>query len=87
VIESLIKSGAFDSLGKKRKQLLQVLDRALEEGQNKQKLKKQGMMSIEDLLEMVTTDKDIATDEYYPETNEMPESELLKFEKEVLGFI
>jgi len=39
VIESLIKSGAFDSLGKNRKQLLQVLDRALEEGQNKQKLK------------------------------------------------
>ena len=86
VIESLIKSGAFDSLGKKRKQLLQVLDRALEEGQNKQKLKKQGMMSIEELLEEVTTDEHLQIDEFYPETGEMPERELLKFEKEVLGF-
>jgi DNA polymerase-3 subunit alpha len=86
VIESLIKSGAFDSLGKKRKQLLQVLDRAIEEGQNKQKLKKQGMMSIEDLLETITTDKDSESDEFYPETDEMSEGELLRFEKEVLGF-
>ena len=85
VIESLIKAGAFDSPGKTRKQLLQVLDRALEEAQNKQELKKQGMMSIEDLLEEVDT-VDVQTNEYYPDTGEMPEREMLKFEKEVLGF-
>ena len=86
VIESLIKSGAFDSFGKTRKQLLQVLDMALEEAQNKQKLKKQGMMSIEDLLEEVNTDEFIHLNEYYPDAGEMPERELLNFEKEVLGF-
>lgn len=85
VIESLIKSGAFDSFGKTRKQLLQVLDRALEEAQNKQEFKRQGMMSIEDLLEEVDP-VDAKTNEYYPDTGEMPEREMLKFEKEVLGF-
>jgi DNA polymerase-3 subunit alpha len=85
VVESLIKAGAFDSLGKNRKQLLQILDKALEEAQNKQKLKKQGMISIEEFLEEVT-DENIETDEFYPTISEMPERELLKFEKEILGF-
>jgi len=44
------------------------------------------MMSIDELLEEVTTNEHSQIDEFYPETDEMPERELLKFEKEVLGF-
>ena len=86
VIESLIKAGAFDSFGKKRKELLQVLDIATSESQNKQKLRKQGMVSIDDLLGDIEEDNEEEVFETYPETGEMPENQLLKFEKEVLGF-
>ncbi|MDY6821112.1 MAG: DNA polymerase III subunit alpha [Deferribacterota bacterium] len=86
VVESLIKAGAFDSFGKTRKALLQVLDKALEEGQNKQKFKNQGVtITIDELLEDIEGEKE-ETYEYYPDVGEMPETELLRFEKEVLGF-
>ncbi|MGA1861989.1 DNA polymerase III subunit alpha [Deferribacter thermophilus] len=84
VLESLIKAGALDSFGKNRRQLLQVLDEAMERAQKEQQLKNVGVITIEDLLkENGITETD---DEFYPDVEEMPENELLKFEKEVLGF-
>ncbi|WP_265822902.1 DNA polymerase III subunit alpha [Geovibrio ferrireducens] len=86
VLESLIKAGALDSFGKNRRQHLQVLEMALEQGQRKQKMKEQGIMSIEDFLSGGDDDEDGGNDEFYPVCEEMPENELLVFEKEVLGF-
>ncbi|MGA1845562.1 DNA polymerase III subunit alpha [Deferribacter abyssi] len=83
VIESLIKAGAMDSFEKKRRQLLQVLDTAMEIGQKEQHLKKEGIITIEDLLK---ENGETVEEEFYPDVDEMPENELLKFEKEVLGF-
>jgi DNA polymerase-3 subunit alpha len=85
VLESLIKAGAMDCFGKNRRQHLQVLEQALEQGQRKQKMKEQGIMSIEDFLNG-DDDEDGGNDEYYPDVEEIPENELLVFEKEVLGF-
>jgi DNA polymerase-3 subunit alpha len=84
VLESLIKAGAFDSTGINRRQNLQVLENALEEGQRKQKMSSQGIISIEAFL---SDGEDDEEDEYFfPDVPEMPENELLKLEKEVLDF-
>jgi DNA polymerase-3 subunit alpha len=84
VLESLIKAGAFDCFGKNRRQHLQVLEHSLELGQKKQKMKEQGIMSIEDFMN--GGEEEEVSDEEYPDVPEMPENELLLFEKEVLGF-
>ncbi len=84
VFESLIKAGAFDCFGKNRRQHLQVLETAIDLGQKKQKLKREGITTIDDLLKEVNGESD--DDEFYPDVEEMPENELLKFEKEILGF-
>jgi len=84
VFESLIKAGAFDCFGKNRRQHLQVLESAIDLGQKKQKLKREGITTVDDLLKDVNGESD--DDEYYPDVEEMPENELLKFEKEMLGF-
>lgn len=85
VLESLIKAGAFDSTGKNRRQLLQVMEHALEEGQRKQKMSSQGIISLESFLEDAPAAGEESND-YYPDVEEMPENELLKMEKEVLDF-
>jgi len=83
VLEALVKAGAFDCMGKNRRQHLQVLDSALEEGQRKQKMKDQGIISLESFL---IDEDDEEEARYYPDVDEMPENELLKMEKEVLDF-
>ncbi|TCK61556.1 DNA polymerase III subunit alpha [Seleniivibrio woodruffii] len=84
VLESLVKAGAFDSTGKNRRQNLQVLEKALEEGQRKQKMEQQGIISLESFLEDETENGEQSY--YFPDVTEMPENELLKMEKEVLDF-
>lgn len=83
VLESLVKAGAFDCTGKNRRQHLQVIEKALEEGQRKQKMAEQGIISIEAFL---MDDDEEAEEHFYPDVDEMPENELLKMEKEVLDF-
>lgn len=80
VIESLIKTGVFDEFGKTRKSLMTVLDSAIEEGQRKQKNRELGIATIEDLLGLDDTE------EYYPDIEEFTEHDILKMEKELLGF-
>ena len=46
VVESLIKCGAFDSLGHKRSQMMAVLDEAFEYGQRVQKEKADPQMGL-----------------------------------------
>ena len=79
-VESLIKAGAFDSLGKNRRQYLQVFDSCLDEGHKKSKMKEKGQFTLEDFM------SEDDQEEFYPDVTEMPEKELLKMEKEVIGF-
>ncbi len=79
-IESLIKCGAFDSLGAKRSQLMAVLDEALERAGVRQRERARGQTSFLEILEGA---KETG---YLPDIEEWPENKLLAFEKEVLGF-
>jgi DNA polymerase-3 subunit alpha len=80
VIESFIKAGAFDSFGAHRSQLMLVLDEALEQGQARQKERRGGQSALFVGLQSAPRQSHLSAIE------EWPESQLLSFEKEVLGF-
>ncbi len=84
-IEALIKCGAFDCTGAMRKAMMVVLDQAFEGGQRSQRDRLSGQMS---LLEMLGADDDIPEVTYptIPDDEQWTEAELLKFEKDTLGF-
>jgi len=83
VVESLIKCGAFDSIGARRSQMMSVLEEALEVGQKIHKDRTVGQFS---LFETMTTDNHDAMYPAFPEVEEWNEGELLNYEKESLGF-
>lgn len=82
-IESLIKCGAFDSLGLNRPQMMEILPRILELASNRQRERASGQRSMFDLLE-----------ERQPEiphivVRDLPDWDLKKkmgYEKALLGF-
>ena len=80
-IESLIRCGAFDSLGARRSQLLAVLDKALGEAARKQRDAQNGQMGLfgEEVL-------DEAAELDLPDIPEAPAEEILAWEKEATGF-
>jgi DNA polymerase III subunit alpha len=82
-IEALIKCGAFSSMKAKRAQLLAILDRAVEMGQQSQQDKRMGQLSMFGSGEAKSASKPA---EVLPMLEEFPNAELLKFEKELLGF-
>jgi DNA polymerase-3 subunit alpha len=81
VVESLIKAGAFDWLGRPRGRLMAGLDAAFEAGQRYQRERDQGQVSMFDLLEDGS-----APDDLDPGGGEWDVEERLLHEKEVLGF-
>ncbi|WAC07162.1 MAG: DNA polymerase III subunit alpha [Thermodesulfobacteriota bacterium] len=83
VIESLIKCGAFDSTGPLRSQLWAIYEKAMEKGQQLQKQKGDKQKS---LFGEAENGFSFSYDGKYPEIREWPESELLTYEKEALGF-
>ena len=83
VIESLIKAGAFDSLGLTRRHLLEATDAALEAGQRDQRDRAEGQGSFFDLLPPAPAPRTIEPSVATPEWDE---DQRLAFEKEVLGF-
>jgi DNA polymerase-3 subunit alpha len=85
VIESLIKAGAFDSIGVARAQLLATLDAAMESGQRQQRDRAEGQGSFFDLLPAAgpAPTRPIADNGAVPEWDD---DQRLAFEKEVLGF-
>ncbi len=85
VIESLIKCGAFDSLGHKRSQLLEILDNALDIAQLKKRDLSVGQMS---LFSVMSDEEGASNPEEIeiPNIEEWPKLELLTHEKEALGF-
>ena len=84
-IEAMVKCGAFASLGAKRAQLLQVLDRAVEMGQQAQQDKRMGQMNMFAAGSNGNGASRVIADAL-PDMAELPDADLLKFEKELLGF-
>ena len=83
VIESLIKAGALDSLGK-RGQLSAAVDRAMERAQKAQKDAAQGQTGLFGLFDEAPAPGRNTDD--LPHAADWEESERLANEKEVLGF-
>ncbi|MDP2871354.1 MAG: DNA polymerase III subunit alpha [Bacillota bacterium] len=83
-LESLIRTGCFDSLGAQRSQLLAVLDTVLERTQAGHKRRANGQVSLFDLVgrdEAPVGGEDVAL----PEMAEYPRNMLLGMEKDLLG--
>lgn len=80
-IESLIKSGCFDSLGQPRAQLFKGLDLVLEKASRAQKERLSGQTSF-----LALADSTVRGVEELPPSKEWQENKLLAYEKEVLGF-
>lgn len=85
VVESLIKSGAFDFAKARRSQLMAVLDVAIEYGDRRQKDKLSGQFSLLDQFKTMDNGS-LTSDQKLPDIEEWPERVRLQFEKEVLGF-
>ncbi len=84
VLESLIKSGAFDAFNCKRSQMMAVLERALEAGTRGQKEKEVGQFSF---FSMEQEGSGFGkNDETFPDIPEWPQAQILTNEKSLLGF-
>jgi DNA polymerase-3 subunit alpha len=83
VFESLIKSGAFDSVGENRRTLMENLDSILEYGSSVQVDRIKGQSNLFENAEEVFDGNDLVRLETY---DEWSESELSENEKEALGF-
>jgi DNA polymerase-3 subunit alpha len=83
VLESLIKCGAFDEFGCHRSQLMAMLDKALEMGSSAQKDRQRGQLSF---FGGVSGEAGLGTGLQIPDIPEWPESQLLAFERELIGF-
>ena len=82
VLESLIKCGAFDSLGWKRSQLLAVAETAVEVAACRQRDRESGQIGLFDDGGCDAGSYEIAA----PSLDELPPEELLAMEKEMTGF-
>ena len=83
-IESLIKAGAFDELGKNRATLLASFEAILDIINNENKNKMENQVSMFDIME---EDEDVKEKQKYVfnEKEEMDKKELLSLEKEMVG--
>jgi DNA polymerase-3 subunit alpha len=87
VVESLIKCGAFDSLGVGRARLMAGLDKVLEEAQREQRDRQEGQESIFGLLAgQAGRGGRQSVQAPLPDVPEWPQAERLQYEKEALGF-
>jgi len=84
VIEGLIKCGAFDSTGAKRAALMDVLERAMQDGTQQQKIKEAGQMTI--FGNGGGTDSAAVADPPLPDIPEWEDAQISKLEKEAVGF-
>jgi DNA polymerase-3 subunit alpha len=82
VIESLIKSGAMDSIGSRRAQLFAVIDRAMERAQRRQREKNSGQHGL--FGGSAATAE--PPEEPMPDLEEWPEHEMLASEYSTVGF-
>lgn len=84
VLEALVKAGAFDVLGAHRSQYHAVIERAYQIGVGAQKDK----LNNQCVLFGAAAGADVSAieEELLPRLDEWPDSELLAYEKEALGF-
>ncbi len=82
VIESLVKSGAMDAMGR-RSQLMAVIDGAMEHAQKSQR---DAAMGQHGLFGVFADDKDTRTERPLPNIPDWDEHQRLSAEKEILGF-
>jgi len=80
VLEALIKSGACDCFGKTRATMLAAIDRVLARGASIAADRARGQNLLFDIS------GNSKTDEIFEDLPELPEHELLAYEKELLGF-
>ncbi len=86
LLESLIRSGAMDSLGARRAQLADVIDRAIERGQKVQRERSTGQHGLFAAGTSAAADSSALPPETLPDIDEWPEHELLAHEYATLGF-
>ncbi len=84
-VESLIKSGAFDSLGTKRAALLSEYERIIEIYLKKQRNQSQGQLDLFSLGNGGMAEDYPESNYVYPELEELPTKERLRQEKESMG--
>lgn len=85
VMESLIKCGAFDFVGKSRAHLFKNLEAQMDEASSLQKDKEVGQGNIFDMM-ATNTGAPLSSDDDDRNSEEWEEKTLLIFEKETLGF-
>ncbi len=87
VIEALIKTGGFDSLGEDRASLLEALDSELAEAESVRKDREAGQSSLFDMLgDDSDSDEKGSAGGNRKTVPEMSMAEKLQYEKELLGF-
>ncbi|HSO09553.1 MAG TPA: DNA polymerase III subunit alpha, partial [Desulfoprunum sp.] len=86
VIESLIKSGSFDSLGHRRAQLMAVLDKAMEQAKAVQRDQQSGQLSLFGGPAAAADRTREVNEVAMPDLPEWSEQRRLAFEKETVGF-
>jgi DNA polymerase-3 subunit alpha len=84
VMESLVKSGALDSLGWKRSQLMAMVDTAIEYGQKARRDRESGQKGL--FAQIAATGQSSSSEPDPPDMPEWPLEQRLAFEKETLGF-
>ena len=85
MLEALIKSGAMDCFGLKRAQMMAMCEQAIGLAQQKQKDSQSGQLSLFDMLDEGDEGSKFNSTAI-PDIPEWPQSELLDYEKELLGF-
>ncbi len=83
VLESLVKCGAFDSLGGHRAQYLNILEDVLAQGHSAQREREQGQISMFTLMEE-SIQEELLTDKLV-DIEPFSDKERLSLEKEILG--
>jgi DNA polymerase-3 subunit alpha len=86
VLESLIKCGALDSLGLRRAAMMAMLDGVLEFGSQMQRQRQKGQLTFFDLDNSDNGFRRLGSQHNNLMIKEWPQSQLLAFEKEMLGF-
>jgi DNA polymerase-3 subunit alpha len=88
VIESLIKCGAFDSLGYKRSQLMEHYEKAIDDSQRSQKEKLSSQSSFFEQFDSDDSSRENGTKAYQipDDVPEWDHKKLLSIERETLGF-
>jgi DNA polymerase-3 subunit alpha len=84
ILESLCRTGAFDSFGQRRSQLVAVLEETISMAQTTSRDKAIGQGSLFDML--ADEDKQGIDSVEFPDIPEFHEQEMLQNEKDLLGF-